>query len=247
MKISVITVSFNSEKTIERTINSVLTQDYVDYEYIIIDGESKDGTLEICQKYSNRISRIISEKDSGIYDAMNKGISLASGEIIAILNSDDYFANNQVLKTVSANFSPEIDLLLGNVEIFNESTNKVRRFYSSKIFNPKLSRFGIQPPHPAVFIRKSAYTKHGTYDKQLRIAADFDLLTRFLSVLKLKFKRIDKTLVLMSDGGISNGSLKSRHKVSYEIIKSLKKNNIYSNILFVNLRFAIKLSQFIKI
>ena len=133
------------------------------------------------------------------------------------------------------------------MEIFSESTNKVKRFYSSKIFNPKLSRFGIQPPHPAVFIRKSAYKKHGTYDKHLKIAADFDLLTRFLSVLKLKFKRIDKTLVLMSDGGISNSSLRSRHKVSYEIIKSLKKNNIYSNILFVNLRFAIKLSQFIKI
>lgn len=247
MKISIITVSYNSEKTIERTIQSVINQDYSDYEYIIIDGKSTDRTIEICKKYSNKISKIISEKDSGIYDAMNKGISLASGDIISILNSDDYFANDRILQTVSENLSSEIDLLLGNVEIFSESTKKITRIYSSNIFSPKFSRFGIQPPHPATFIRKSAYIKNGVYDKQFKIAADFDLLTRFLSVLKLKYKLIDKTLVLMSDGGISNSSLKIRHKVSHEILKSLKKNNIYSNLLLVNFRFALKLSQLFKI
>lgn len=246
MKISVITVSFNSEKTIERTILSVINQNYKDFEYIIIDGKSSDSTIKICEKYSKYITKIISEKDSGIYDAMNKGIVNASGDIISIINSDDYFTHKNCLTEVAENFSDDIDLLLGDVEIFSEATKKKKRLYSSGIFFPFLSRFGIQPPHPATFIRKSAYEKHGVYKTTYRIAADFELLTRFISVNRLKYRKIKKTFVLMSDGGISNSSLRVRNKTTHEIIESLKDNKIHTNIFFVNLRFLIKSIQFIK-
>lgn len=243
MKISIITVCYNSEKTIERTVRSVISQDYDDFEYIIIDGASKDKTLEICNKYREKITHLLSEKDEGIYDAMNKGISLASGDVIAILNSDDYFINNQCLKKVKNSFSEDVDIIFGNVLIFSEKNKKIKRKYKSSIYKPYLSVFGIQPPHPASFIRKKTYDTFGTYDKNYRIAGDFDLLTRFTTKEKVKYKIIDEDFVMMSDGGISNANLKTRNKTTQEIKDSLRKNGLISNKLFINLRYLIKLTQ----
>lgn len=243
MKISIITVCYNSEKTIERTVRSVISQDYDDFEYIIIDGASKDKTLEICNKYREKITHLLSEKDEGIYDAMNKGISLASGDIIAILNSDDYFINNQCLKKVKNSFTEDVDIIFGNVLIFSEKNKKIKRKYKSSIYKPYLSVFGIQPPHPASFIRKTTYSTFGTYDTSYRIAGDFDLLTRFTTKEKVKYKIIDEDFVMMSDGGISNANLKTRNKTTQEIKDSLRKNGLISNKLFINLRYLIKLTQ----
>lgn len=243
MKISVITVCFNSEITIERTIKSVIDQDYYSFEYIIIDGASTDKTLEICNKYKDKITHLVSEKDDGIYDAMNKGISLASGDVIAILNSDDYFINNQCLKKIENSFTDDIDIVFGNVLIFSEKTKKIKRKYKSSIYKPCLSIFGIQPPHPASFIKKSIYNKFGTYDKNYRIAGDFDLLTRLTTKGKVNYKIINEYFVMMSDGGISNANLKTRNRTTQEIKNSLQKNGLISNKFFINLRYLIKLKQ----
>lgn len=243
MKISVITVCYNSEKTVERTIKSVINQDYNDFEYIIIDGASKDKTLHICNKYKDKITHLVSEKDDGIYDAMNKGISLASGDVIAILNSDDYFINNQCLKKIENSFTDDVDIVFGNVLIFSEKTKKIKRKYKSSIYKPCLSIFGIQPPHPASFIKKSIYNKFGTYDKNYRIAGDFDLLTRLTTKGKVNYKIINEYFVMMSDGGISNANLKTRNRTTQEIKNSLQKNGLISNKFFINLRYLIKLKQ----
>lgn len=243
MKISVITVCFNSEITIERTIKSVIDQDYYSFEYIIIDGASTDKTLEICNKYKDKITHLVSEKDDGIYDAMNKGISLASGDVIAILNSDDYFINNQCLKKIENSFTDDVDIVFGNVLIFSEKTKKIKRKYKSSIYKPCLSIFGIQPPHPASFIKKSIYNKFGTYDKNYRIAGDFDLLTRLTTKGKVNYKIINEYFVMMSDGGISNANLKTRNRTTQEIKNSLQKNGLISNKFFINLRYLIKLKQ----
>lgn len=243
MKISVITVCFNSEKTIERTIKSVINQDYDNFEYIIIDGKSTDRTLEICNNYKSKISHLVSEKDEGIYDAMNKGISLASGDIIAIINSDDYFIDNKIFSKIATLFNDDIQILFGNVLIFSEKTKKIKRKYKAKIYKPCLSIFGIQPPHPASFIRKDAYSKFGKYDSNYKIAADFDLLTRLTVKNNVKYKIINTDLVMMSDGGVSNSSMASRKKATNEILGSLKKNKLIANKFLVNLRYLIKLTQ----
>lgn len=244
MKISVITVCFNSEITIERTIKSVIDQDYYSFEYIIIDGASTDKTLEICNKYKDKITHLVSEKDDGIYDAMNKGISLASGDVIAILNSDDYFIDNQCLKKIENSFTDDVDIVFGNVFIFSEKNKKIKRKYKASIYKPCLSIFGIQPPHPASFIKKSVYKKFGVYDKNYRIAGDFDLLTRLTAKEKVKYKIINDDFIMMSDGGISNTDLKTRNRTTQEIKNSLKRNGLISNKLFINLRYLIKLKQF---
>lgn len=247
MRISIITVAFNSEKTIERTMASVSNQNFKDYEYIIIDGKSEDNTLAICKKHAKENFKIISEKDSGIYDAMNKGVDMASGELIVILNSDDYLATPECLNLIDQNFPKSIDALLGNVEIFSETSKKITRIYRSSLYFPFLCKFGVQPPHPAAVIRKDVYQNFGKFNTKYRIAADFDFLTRILRIHKIKYRKLNTTLVFMSDGGISNSGLATRNRTTYEILDSLKNNGIYSNFILASLRFAIKIPQLLKI
>lgn len=248
MKITVITICKNSEETIERTINSVINQNYQDLEYIIIDGGSTDATLSIINKFKKKINYVISEADKGIYDAINKGISLSSGDLISILHSNDVFFDCQVLNNVSKyfNLNKNFSILLGSL-IYKKNFDKksVSRYYSARFFKPWMLRFGVSPPHTSSFIKRKIYQKFGAYDSSYLIAGDFEIFTRYLLKNNLPYKISQECFVVMQPGGLSNKNIKSFYISTIEILKSLKINNIYSNFFFVLLRFPIKIIQFI--
>ena len=236
MKVSIITVTFNSEKYLEDTLVSIFSQSYPDIESIVIDGDSTDGTLSILQKYKNKIT-YISEPDTGIYDAMNKGIALATGDIIGILNSDDVLFDKEIINNVVNSFSSNIDCVYGNVILVNES-NKIVRNYSSANFKLKDFEFGHMPPHPSFYVRKEAFQKFGHYNTSFKISADYDLLSRFMYIHKLKSKYLDFIVVKMRDGGISS-SIKNKWLLNKQVLISCRLNNIntdfikvYSNYIF---------------
>ena len=249
MKISIITVCFNSEEFIRDTIESVLSQDYSEIEYIIIDGLSKDNTMHIITEYQSKITKIVSEPDQGIYDAMNKGIQLATGDVIGILNSDDFFEDTQVISDVVNCFhsAPEASLIFGDVVFVDPlNTQKITRFYSSKKFRSWKLRFGWMPPHPATFIKKTAYDKYGLYSQQYVISADYELFVRMLMVHKLVYVRINKVIVRMRTGGISTSGVKSSFLMNFEIVKGCRENGIYTNTIFLLLKIPFKIFELIK-
>jgi glycosyltransferase involved in cell wall biosynthesis len=246
MKISIITVCFNAEKTLLDTIRSIQEQDYENIEYIVIDGGSSDGTVQLANKFSRVITHFMSEPDKGIYDAMNKGLNLASGDVIGVLNADDFYPNPQVISEVVTSFknNPEVKMVLGNVDFVSESDlYKPIRKYSSFEFKPWKMRFGFMPAHPAAFIKNSAYKQVGSYKLGYKIAADFDMFVRMLIVERLPFIKVDKTYVRMRVGGVSTSGLDSYITTTKEILRSLKENRVYSNYLLVLMRLLIKFAQ----
>lgn len=207
MKISIITASYNSSKTIEDSINSVLKQSYADIEYIIIDGGSKDGTTDIIKKYEPEFNgrlKWISEKDKGIYDAMNKGIGMATGEIVGILNSDDFFTSEDVISEVNNTFEKyNPDAVYGDIHFVNDDNlEKSVRYYSSKIFRRGLMRLGFMPAHPSFYIKRECFEKFGLYNTSYKIAADFEFLLRTIYIGRIKTKYIEKDFVTMRTGGL---------------------------------------------
>jgi len=248
LKISVITVCLNCEKTIEDTINSVINKDYNDIEYIIIDGKSEDNTLNILKKYEHKISKVISEKDHGIYDGINKGIQLASGEIISLIHGNDVFSDSNVLSRVALNFKKnnDIDLLIGDITFKKNLMEKnTLRYYSSKSFKPWMLRIGFSPPHTSSFITKQTYEKVGFYDTSFKIAGDFEFFIRCFLKERISYMISNQCSVIMSFGGLSGKNYKSYFVSSLEINKALKKNGFYSNILLTFIRFPFKLIQFL--
>lgn len=249
MKVSIITVSYNSADTIKDTIESVLAQSYDNIEYIVIDGQSKDSTMNIVSSYSDKISKIISEPDKGIYDAMNKGVELATGDIVGILNSDDFYETNTIISDIVNQFraSPESEIVFGDV-VFVEPSNlsKIVRYYSSKKFKSFKLRFGWMPPHPATFIKKRVYDTFGLYKLDYKISADYEVFVRLLMVAKLKFSRIDKVVVRMRNGGASTDGIKSSITLNKEIVKACKENGVYTNLFFVLLKIPFKVLELIK-
>ena len=248
MKVSIITVSLNSEKTIERTINSVISQDHKNIEYIIIDGESKDNTLKIVNKYKSNITKIISEKDKGIYDGINKGIQIATGDIISLIHSNDIFVDTNVISKIVNIFksNTDFDIILANLAFKkNLDEERITRYYSAKNFKPWMLRIGFSPPHSSAFFRSEVFKQVGLYQTNFKIAGDFEYFVRCFLKYKLKFNYFDECLVYMSTGGTSGKNMLSYLISSKEINQSLKSNKIYSNIFFTLLRFPIKLIQFI--
>lgn len=210
MKISIITVCYNAEDTISDTIESVLSQDYKDVEYIIVDGKSTDRTLEIIQSIKNRI-KLISEKDQGIYDAMNKGINTASGDVIGILNADDVYKNSQVLTEVMDAFKANVSIVYGDIEYVKyNDLSKVVRKWKAGVFRSGKFKWGWMPPHPGFFIKKSCYESFGLFNLNLSTSADYELMLRMLEVHHLSCHYISKTITSMRVGGASNSSLKNR-------------------------------------
>ena len=209
MKISIITVCFNAEDTISDTIQSVLSQDYEDVEYIIVDGKSTDRTLKIIQSKQKRI-KLISEKDQGIYDAMNKGINIASGDVIGILNADDVYKNKQVLSEVMNAFKNNVSIVYGDIEYVNNDLSRVVRKWKAGIFRPGKFKWGWMPPHPGFFMKKSCYQRYGFFNLNLSTSADYELMLRMLEVHHLSCNYIPKTITSMRVGGASNSSLKNR-------------------------------------
>ena len=249
MKVSIVTVCFNSEKTIRDTIESVLSQDYPNIEYLIIDGLSDDNTSNIINQYRGSIAKVISEPDNGIYDAMNKGIEHATGDVIGILNSDDFFENSFVISDVVNHFisNPTADLIIGDVVYVKPlEREKIIRFYSSRKFKPFKLRFGWMPPHAATYIQKDVYNRVGGYSLGFEISADYELFVRMLLTHKLVYARIDKVLVRMRMGGVSTAGLKSNFLLNAEIVKACKDNGVYTNIFLVLLKIPIKFLEFFK-
>lgn len=249
MKISVITVCYNSVATIRDTIESVLEQDYSNIEYIIVDGGSSDDTLNIIRKYKNSIDVMISEPDRGIYDAMNKGIQSSSGDIICFLNSDDFYENPNVISDVVDQFksNPDSSLIFGDV-VFVEPFNaeKIVRYYNSVNFKAWKLRFGWMPPHPASFFKRSAYERVGKFSLDYKISADYELFVRMLLVHKLNYTRINKVLVKMRAGGISTSGIKNSLLLNSEIVRACKSNGIYTNVVFILLKVPFKLLELLK-
>jgi len=210
VKISIITVCYNAEDTISDTIQSVLSQDYKDVEYIIIDGKSTDRTLEIIQTIKNGI-QLISEKDKGIYDAMNKGINIATGDVIGILNADDVYKNNQVLTDVMNTFKDNVSIVYGDIEYVKyNDVSKVVRKWKAGVFRPGKFKWGWMPPHPGFFMKKSCYECYGLFNLNLSTSADYELMLRMLEVHNLNHFYISKTITSMRVGGASNSSLINR-------------------------------------
>lgn len=233
MKISIITVCYNSEKTISKTLESILYQSFKDVEHIIIDGKSTDSTLSIISKFLHN-KKVISEPDKGIYDAMNKGIEIATGDIIGFLNSDDFYVNNNILSSVTKIFenNSDIDACYSDLIYVNQTdTSNIVRFVKSKKFYKGLFSKGWCPPHPTFFVRRSIYERFGKFDLNYSIASDVDLMMRFLEMHNIKSKYIPEVWVKMRMGGITNKNFRNIWLQNKEIILSFKKNNLSVNFL----------------
>ena len=247
MKISIITVVWNNAKTIKDAINSVLNQSYKDIEYIVIDGASTDGTIAILQSYGDKI-KFISEKDNGLYDAMNKGIRMATGDVVGILNSDDFYASNKILQIVADEFlKGNIDSVYANLEYIDANDPKrVIRYWRSKKYQEGLFRSGWHPAHPTFFVKKEIYEKYGVFDLSFKIAADYELMLRFFEKYKIISSYVDEVFVKMRIGGESNKSIKNIIKANMESYKAWKANGLYINPLVFLLKPFSKIIQFIK-
>jgi glycosyltransferase involved in cell wall biosynthesis len=245
MRISIITATFNSSAHIADCVKSVNDQNYHDIEHIIVDGASKDNTLEIVNGIPNRVEKIISEPDKGIYDAMNKGIQAATGDVIGILNSDDFFTSDDVIQTVVDSFrNNDIDALYGDVHFVSpENLSKSVRYYSSSVFKPSLFRFGFMPAHPSFYMKKECYDKYGLYALDYKIASDYDLLIRYLYKEKIKYKYIKKDFVTMRTGGVSTENFNSRVTLNKEIVRACRKYGIYTNMFMLSLKYLYKIFE----
>lgn len=235
MKVSIITVCYNSAAHVEDAIKSVASQDFPDIEHIIVDGGSTDGTLDILKKYDSVVSKWISEPDKGIYDAMNKGLVMATGEVVGILNSDDFYSNNQIISTVVHAFeSSDTDAVYGDL-VFIDPVNLSRtvRTYSSAKWNPQKFAHGYMPAHPTFFVRRKYYELYGRFETDYQIAADYELLIRFLYVYKLRYTYLPVTMVKMRKGGVSSNGIKSNIILNREIIRACRKHGIRTNALKV--------------
>jgi glycosyltransferase involved in cell wall biosynthesis len=246
LKVSIITVSYNSARTITDTITSVLAQTFTDIEYIVIDGASTDATARIITSFGLRISKFISEPDYGIYDALNKGIRLATGDIVGILNSDDFLYDNNVIeKVVNAFNEHDIGAVIGDVQFVDPlQTSKVVRYYSSKNFSTARFRFGYMPAHPGFYVKRNLFEKFGYYKTDYKIAADFELVMRYLLTNQVKYKYLEIPIVSMRTGGISNKSIRSNYVLNKEISRACRENGIKTNIFFIYSKYFNKIFEF---
>lgn len=245
MKVSIITATYNSSAHIADCVKSVNDQTYNNIEHIIIDGASKDNTLEIIKSIPNRVVKIVSEQDKGIYDAMNKGIEAAKGDVIGILNSDDFFTSNDVIETVVEAFkNNDIDALYGDVHFVHpDNLSRSVRYYSSAVFKPSLFRFGFMPAHPSFYMKRDCYENHGLYALDYKIASDYDLLIRYLYKERIRYKYLKKDFVTMRIGGISTENFNSRVTLNKEIVKACKKYGIYTNLFLLSLKYFYKIFE----
>lgn len=251
MKISVITACYNSGSTLRDTMESVLRQTYHDIEYLIVDGASKDDTMEIVHEYESRFEgrlRWISEPDKGIYDAMNKGLSMATGDVVGILNSDDFYSSDDILARVASEMSDEsIDAVYGDIHfVDDDDLAKCVRYYSSRYFRRWQMRMGFMPAHPSFYCRRKVFEEYGVFDASYRISADFELLLRLIFIHRIRIKYLPLDFVTMRTGGASTSGFKSYKKGLQEHLRAYRENGVYSNIVFDCLRYPFKLLAIVK-
>lgn len=251
MVISIITATYNSEKTLHDTFRSVLLQNYTNYEYIVIDGGSKDGTVDIIRAYEPLFDgrmKWISEPDKGIYDAMNKGIRKATGDVVGLLNSDDFYTSNDILARVASVFNNDgIDAVYGDIHFVNDSDlKKCVRYYSSKPFHRWWMRFGFMPAHPSFYCKRSVYEKYGAFNLTYKVAADFECLLRLIFIHRIKTKYLPLDFVTMRTGGASTSGMESHKQIMHDHQLAFKKNGVYSNVFFELLRYGYKVCEIIQ-
>lgn len=247
--ISIITATYNSAETINDTIKSVLCQTNKDIEYIIVDGGSTDETIDIVKSYESEFSgrlKWVSEKDKGIYDAMNKGIKMASGDIIGILNSDDYYTSDDILQTIADAFKCQnVDAIYGDIHFIKDGVpDKCVRYYSSRLFSPFWLRFGFMPAHPSFYCKRDVFDKSGLYRLDYKIGSDYEMMVRLFRKHKISSRYVPKDFVTMRTGGASNSNLQSRLTLIKEDVKACRDNGIYTNELFICLKFLYKIFEF---
>ena len=260
MKISVITVSYNASGTILSAMDSVLRQkrDGFDLEYIVVDGASTDGTVDIIKEYAAKTSdqrlttnsftfRWLSEHDQGLYDAMNKGIRMATGDVVGIMNSDDYFTSDDSLAAVAAAFSPHpspIDAVYADIRFVKKGDEtKTGRYYTGRFWRPWMHHIGYMPPHPSVYIRREWFKKLGGYKMGYGISADFELMTRFFCKNKLRTKYLPKCLVTMRPGGVSTKNAKRNVDLNKENVRANRENGYHSSLLLMLPKYAFRLIE----
>lgn len=246
MTISVITATFNSAATVRDTLECIAQQDYPHVEHIIVDGLSKDNTLGIVTEFPH-VSKVLSEKDKGIYDAMNKGVGLATGDVIGILNSDDFYCHPRILSLVMAAFEdPSVDAVYGDLHYVQQhDTEKITRRWKAGRFRVNNFYYGWMPPHPAFFVRRRVYEQAGVFNTTLRSAADYELMLRVLLKHKMKAAYIPEVLVKMRAGGMSNVTLKNRLRANTEDRKAWELNEMKPYFFTIWLKPVRKILQFI--
>lgn len=240
MKVSIITVCYNSEKTIRDTIESVIKQTYSNIEYIIVDGQSSDKTMSIVNEYKDSIDVVVSEKDRGLYDAMNKGLDLATGDLIGVLNSDDVFFSSETIQQIVVSAS-EFDGIYADIGFYDESLTRKTRHYSSKGFHKAKFSRGFMPAHPSCYLKKEVIEQVGHYSLSYKIAADFDYLLRAFSLPNISFHYINKEVVKMREGGVSTSGLSANILLNKEIIHSCHENGLSSSWISVLSKYPEKL------
>lgn len=248
MKISIVTVVYNNAATIAHAIASVISQDYKDIEYIIVDGKSTDGTVDIINQYNDKIAIFVSEPDKGMYDAMNKGIQMATGEVIGILNADDFLCSSDVVSKIASTFIDDesVEATIADIVFIKGSDHgKILRYYSARKWRPSRLAWGFMPPHPSFFCKKHVFERYGYYQTDYEIAADYELLIRFLLARKIKYKYLPMITTKMRMGGKSTKSIVSNIIINKEIKRGCRENNVYTNYLMIYSKYLFKPFEFL--
>lgn len=248
MKISIITVAFNAAHTIADTLESVAGQTHSEIEHIVVDGASTDGTLDVVRRHGQRVARLVSEPDHGIYDAMNKGIRLATGDVIGFLNADDMYPDTGVLARVSAVLEREkLDALFGDAEFVSSARpdQPVRR-YRSERFRPDRIAWGWMPAHPTLFLRRRVYERFGMFRTDYRIAGDFELVARMFHGGTLRYRHVPEVLVRMRTGGVSTGGWRNTILLNREVLRACRENGIQTNLPKILSKYPAKLLEFLR-
>ena len=250
MKISIIVPTYNSALTLRDTLSSILRQTYKDYEVWIIDGASCDATMDIVHEFEPAFEgrlQYVSERDKGIYDAMNKGIHRATGSIVGILNSDDFYTSDNALETIADAFRSDdkLELTYGDVHYVNDGELQVSvRYYSSRIFRPSLLRWGYMPAHPSCYVLKSVYDDIGDYSLNYKIASDFDMMVRLFHSRGVRYRYIPKDFVTMRTGGISTSSISHRLLITHEDARACRSNGLFSCFPMCCVKYFTKIFEF---
>lgn len=247
MKITIITVCYNSAATIAGTLDSVAGQSWPEIEHIVIDGASTDSTSYVVKSRGKRVTRFISEPDKGIYDAMNKGVALATGDILAFLNADDIYIHTEVLAEVAKKFeNSDIEGLFGDVIFFDpKNPDKIIRRYNSGRFSPEKLAWGWMPSHPALFLRREVYQKVGPFRTDYRIAGDFEFIIRAFGSGKLRYEYVPEVWVKMRAGGISTGGWRNTMLLNWEVLRACRENGIKTNIFKILSKYPAKMLEFL--
>ena len=246
MKISIITATYNSASTLRDTMLSVLRQGYGDWEHIVVDGRSTDGTTDILRqmepRYGERL-RWVSEPDKGLYDAMNKGLAMASGDVVGILNSDDFYTTDDVLETIARTMDDSrVDAVYGDVHFVDEKDlSRCVRYYSSAGFRRWKMRFGLMPAHPTFYCRRELYERYGGFDTSYRVAADFEQLLRLIFIHRITARYVPRDFVTMRTGGASTSGWRSHLRIMQDHLHAFRCHGIHTNMFLLSMRYPYKI------